>query len=320
MSTATLSGGPRDFNFRVDPNGISYGYQLNTSSQDTYAGSVVQILGTSITSLTINAEAGRGRSEYLKKVLLYCRDLVKWQKEKEKPVTFRFPSQGLVLDVFLRSFTLQDTANNPSYPYSLLFDVQEDVSGILLKDSLVEELERLKEGVGYDNESIYVDPEASENQVEELNYGSTDGQSGGSGGGTTNVPASQLGQAIINAGRKYLGTKYVWGGGGFNGPSNGGFDCSGFTQYAVYQGSGGKIKISRTAHTQQKDGQAVPRDQMAPGDLVMFTKKGSSRAHHVVIYLGDGKILHAPRTGDVVKEASISSFNNESWVIRRMVA
>src|SRR5699024_9512862 len=90
----------------------------------------------------------------------------------------------------------------------------------------------------------------------------------------------------IAAGRKAMGTKYVWGGGNYSGPSNGGFDCSGFTQYAVYQGSGKKIKISRTAHTQQKDGVGVSKADMAPGDLICFTKKGSSRAHHVVIFLG----------------------------------
>lgn len=328
MSRATLTGGPRTFSFRVNPNKISLSYNLRTSTQNTYAGKVIQILGINIEGLTVTSDAGRGGRKHLRKVLLYCRDLVKWQKNNESPVTFNFPSQKIKLKVFLKSFTLNDRIENDTFPFTLDFVVQEDVSGVVTKNTLADELGRLAEGIGYDNDSVFVNPEATENEPppltpEEGAYTGGTGEAGGDvegGGGVDGPapPAGELGQAIIRAAEKYLGLKYVWGGGGFNGPTNGGFDCSGLTQYAVYQGSGKKIKINRTAHEQQKNGVGVSKDQMAPGDLVMFTKKGSSRAHHVVIYIGNGQVLHAPRTGDVVKRGPISAWRNEKMVVRRM--
>src|SRR5699024_10389942 len=97
MAKATITGGPRTFTFRVNPKSLNLSYNLRTSIQNTYAGKVIQILGINIEALRVSAEAGRGGEEYLRRVLLYCRDLVKWQKNNEAPVTFRYPSQDIVL-------------------------------------------------------------------------------------------------------------------------------------------------------------------------------------------------------------------------------
>jgi cell wall-associated NlpC family hydrolase len=95
---------------------------------------------------------------------------------------------------------------------------------------------------------------------------------------------------------QYLGIPYQWGGAS---PSSG-FDCSGFVMY-VYAQLG--LQLPHFAAGQYGFGQAVPRDQLQPGDLVFFD--GLS---HVGIYLGNGQLIHAPHTGDVVRIASLSDF------------
>ena len=98
-------------------------------------------------------------------------------------------------------------------------------------------------------------------------------------------------QGIVTYAKKFLGTKYVYGG---NTPEEG-FDCSGFTKY-VFQNAAG-ITIERVSYNQAKQGFAVSREKIRPGDLVAF----NSPVSHVGIYIGDNKFIHAPKPGDVVK-------------------
>jgi cell wall-associated NlpC family hydrolase len=123
--------------------------------------------------------------------------------------------------------------------------------------------------------------------------------------GALDNAASPLGKRIIDYARRWLGKPYVWGGGNINGPTSGGFDCSGLTLYAVYHATGGQITIPRTSQEQQKDrrGKPVSRSQLQPGDLVFFSSPIGTPPHHVGIYIGGGRMVHAPHTGDVVKEA-----------------
>lgn len=109
------------------------------------------------------------------------------------------------------------------------------------------------------------------------------------------APSAGNAQAILNEAYKHLGASYVW---GATGPST--FDCSGFTQY-VYEHAAG-IDITRTTYTQINVGQPVSEDQLQPGDLV-FPHTG-----HVGIYVGNGQMIHAPQTGDVVKVGPVYSF------------
>ncbi|CNF47710.1 cell wall-associated hydrolase [Mycobacterium tuberculosis] len=125
--------------------------------------------------------------------------------------------------------------------------------------------------------------------------------------GASDSSASELGKRIIEGAEKWLGTRYVWGGGNINGPTAGGFDCSGLALYAVYHATGGQIKLPRVAADQQRDprGKRVSRSELQPGDLVFFTAAGKTDAHHVGIYVGGGKMVNAPHTGAVVRVEAI---------------
>ncbi|MFV0460937.1 MAG: C40 family peptidase [Actinomycetales bacterium] len=116
------------------------------------------------------------------------------------------------------------------------------------------------------------------------------------------VPQSQdKGQQVVDIARQYLGVPYRWGG-----TTPAGFDCSGFTQY-VYAKAG--ISLPRTSSQQSTVGYRVSAANARPGDLMW--KPG-----HVGIYTGNGKMIHSPSSGDVVKEVSVYS---SSFVYIRVV-
>ncbi|ACZ00008.1 MULTISPECIES: NlpC/P60 family protein [Thermomonospora] len=99
-------------------------------------------------------------------------------------------------------------------------------------------------------------------------------------------------QALRHAMTK-LGKPYVWGAAGPNA-----FDCSGLVMWAYKQVG---INLPHYTGSQWNAGTRISRSQLAPGDLVFFY----SDLHHVGLYIGNGKMIHAPRTGDVVKIDSI---------------
>ena len=110
--------------------------------------------------------------------------------------------------------------------------------------------------------------------------------------------ADDTGRHVIDAAFRYLGLPYVWGGGNINGPSGGGFDCSGLTSFAVHAAAG--IALPRTSETQWQVGVEVPLSEARPGDLV-FGNWQAPGPGHVGIYIGGGQMVHAPTTGDVVR-------------------
>ena len=114
---------------------------------------------------------------------------------------------------------------------------------------------------------------------------------GGGGGGTGwnwGDPARAPRAGVVAIALKYLGHRYVW---GASGPNT--FDCSGFTMF-VYAQVG--VRLPHHSGSQIAYGARVSRSNLQPGDLVFFY----SPIHHVGIYIGDGKMVHAPHSGDVV--------------------
>ncbi len=121
------------------------------------------------------------------------------------------------------------------------------------------------------------------------------------------------GDRVVQLAKQYLGVPYRYGG---SSPS--GFDCSGFTSY-VYRQLG--YSINRVAHDQLANGIPVSKAELRPGDLVLFKRAGNAYVHHVGIYAGDGMMIHAPQTGDVVKYTSIVTgyYNNCYYAARRII-
>lgn len=122
---------------------------------------------------------------------------------------------------------------------------------------------------------------------------------------------SGKGAAAVRAAMQWLGTPYSWGGGGLGGPTYGieqgagtkGFDCSGLTEYAWGQASGGKSIGGTTVPQSSFPGQRITdMSQLQPGDLMFFSDDGTQAGiHHVALASSPGTMVHAPRTGDVVK-------------------
>ncbi|GAA1095727.1 MULTISPECIES: C40 family peptidase [Streptomyces violaceusniger group] len=109
-------------------------------------------------------------------------------------------------------------------------------------------------------------------------------------------PAPAAGRAARAVSYAYaaLGKPYVW---GATGPH--GYDCSGLTQ-AAWRAAG--VALPRTTYTQINAGQRITRDQLAPGDLVFFY----SGISHVGLYIGGGRMIHAPHPGAPVRLASVA--------------
>ncbi|MFC4605537.1 NlpC/P60 family protein [Rhodococcus kronopolitis] len=123
-----------------------------------------------------------------------------------------------------------------------------------------------------------------------------------------------VGSKVVEAALKFLGLPYVWGGGNINGPSGGGFDCSGLTSFAMYQATGDKLTLPRTSETQWNIGMEIPMEAARPGDLV-FGNWQAGGPGHVGIYIGNGQMVHAPQTGDVVRVGAVF----ENMKARRIV-
>lgn len=110
------------------------------------------------------------------------------------------------------------------------------------------------------------------------------------------------GEKAVAKAKEYRGIPYVAGG---STPS--GFDCSGFTQY-VYGKVGVKLSHNSQAQYNECD-RKVARDDLKKGDLVFFGD-GTSSINHVGMYVGNGKYIHSPQTGDVVSIDSLSHRTN----------
>ncbi len=89
-------------------------------------------------------------------------------------------------------------------------------------------------------------------------------------------------------------TPYHYGG---NSADNG-FDCSGFVGH-VYRHSLG-ISLPRTSHEISQIGRPASQSELRPGDLVFYNTQHASFSH-VGIYIGDGKFVHSPRSGESVR-------------------
>ncbi len=104
-----------------------------------------------------------------------------------------------------------------------------------------------------------------------------------------------------------VGVPYVWGG-----ESPSGFDCSGLVRFAYGQVG---ISLPHSSYALYDTGRAVSRTSLRPGDILFFSRLG-----HVGIYVGNGRMVHAPQTGETVAVVSLSGGYGGSFVAARRVA
>lgn len=152
---------------------------------------------------------------------------------------------------------------------------------------------------------------------------------GGGGGGGLASPGLRGPQAVelvVNRAKSQMGVPYAWGGGDANGPTLGirdggvadshgdynkiGFDCSGLMIYA-FAGIG--IDLPHYTGYQYTSGPQVPLAEMQRGDMIFY---GPNASTHVSMYLGDGTMIEAPQSGDVVKISPVRTSGAMPNVVR----
>ncbi|WP_280251798.1 NlpC/P60 family protein, partial [Nocardia abscessus] len=129
------------------------------------------------------------------------------------------------------------------------------------------------------------------------------------------VGGSSAIEIVVDRAMSQLGVTYAWGGGDEDGPTLGirdggvadrhgdydkvGFDCSGLMVYA-FAGIG--VSLPHYSGYQYNAGTRVPVGDRERGDMLFWGPNGSQ---HVALYLGDGKMVEAPESGDVVKVSPV---------------
>ncbi|CAM4128484.1 Murein DD-endopeptidase MepH [Pseudomonas reidholzensis] len=119
------------------------------------------------------------------------------------------------------------------------------------------------------------------------------------------VTSSPAAEDVLFRAIGLVGTPYRWGG---NTPDSG-FDCSGLIGY-VYRDAAG---ISLPRSTREMIGMRAPNvdaNALQSGDLVFFATSGAGQVSHAGIYVGEGRFVHAPRTGGTVR---LDYLSNSYW-------
>ena len=119
------------------------------------------------------------------------------------------------------------------------------------------------------------------------------------------IAASGRGGIAIKYALKQIGDRYVFGAAGLVN-----WDCSGLTMRA-FQAAG--VNLPHSSAAQSRMGKSIPLNQKKPGDLLFFGRPVS----HVGIYIGGGRMVHAPRSGSRVKIAEASLGSKRLVAVRR---
>ncbi|UQE76878.1 NlpC/P60 family protein [Gordonia sp. PP30] len=163
--------------------------------------------------------------------------------------------------------------------------------------------------------------------ISRLGTGSLGSLFGGGGGlARPGLRGPQAVELVVNRAKSQLGMPYAWGGGDANGPTLGirdggvadsfgdynkvGFDCSGLMVYA-FAGIG--IDLPHYTGYQYTAGPHYPLSQMQRGDMIFY---GPNASEHVAMYLGDGTMIEAPQSGDVVKISPVRTDGAMPDVVR----
>ena len=121
-----------------------------------------------------------------------------------------------------------------------------------------------------------------------------------------------LADQIVDYALQYLGCPYVY---ATAGPDS--FDCSGFTSY-VYKHFG--YSLHRSSYDQLKDGKAVQKADLLPGDILLFSRNGDV-VTHVGLYIGNGEFIHASTstTGVIISDLYSDYYVQHYYAARRII-
>ncbi|MET7356935.1 C40 family peptidase [Streptomyces sp. NPDC005562] len=158
-------------------------------------------------------------------------------------------------------------------------------------DGRLREVEQLLSALTPDQLTALRDAETADTEQAQRQFMA----SGALGGSPATRPPSRQGDKALDYAVRQIGRPYRW---GAEGPKA--FDCSGLTQRAwAHAGR----EIPRTSQEQWAELRRIPLAKLRPGDLVVYFPK----ATHVAMYLGDGKVVQAPRPGARVKVSPIAA-------------
>jgi hypothetical protein len=150
------------FRFRSNPKEFNWSYTLNKRVDQTYGGRVIQLLGTRIDDFSFKADCGAGRWEYMNRAAKFMRDVMIAQRGGT-PATFEYTTRGWRFNAYVNSVPFADAVEEVLREFEVGLKVQEDISGVMSRNTLQAELRNLKDGVGF-RRSKYNDPLFPANQ------------------------------------------------------------------------------------------------------------------------------------------------------------
>ena len=158
------------YDLAVDPNSVTYGYNLRTAETETYGGKVVQILGAeAVSPVVVSAEAGSGGWDELYRVAYFIRGYM--GAAEKRHVHFVFPQKGWDMEGwflgFPRFFVDLETLS-PSY--QVPFHVEWE-NGQLAESAISAELQKIQDGIGFDPDNKYRYPSGTVGDAADRAYG-----------------------------------------------------------------------------------------------------------------------------------------------------
>ena len=151
------------FRLRCNPKEFNWSYTLNKRVDQTYGGRVIQLLGTRIDDFSFKADAGLGRWPEVNRVANFMRNVMIEQRNGI-PATFEYTTRGWKFNAYVVSVPFADAVEEVLREFEVGMKVQEDVSGLMSRNTLQAELRRLQDGIGF-RRNQYNDPRYGQNSA-----------------------------------------------------------------------------------------------------------------------------------------------------------